>query len=64
MDGISEPSLKTECSVSHGMCQCLDELIKSWYLHLNQIMIYRTSVCKYESAKVDSNINPACSASL
>ncbi len=30
----------------HGMCQSLDELIKSRSLHLNQITIW-TSICKY-----------------
>ncbi len=30
----------------HGICQSLDELIKSRSLHLNQIAIW-TSICKY-----------------
>ncbi len=44
------------------MCKSLDELIKSWSLHLNQIIW--TSICKYYAAKVDLNMNPACSAHL
>ncbi len=44
------------------MCQSLDELIKSRSLHL-KIMIW-TSICKYYDAKVDLNMNPACSACL
>ncbi len=45
------------------MCQSLDELIESRSLHLNQIVIW-TSICKYYAAKVDLNMNPACSAHL
>ncbi len=45
------------------MCQRLDELIKSRSLHLHQIAIW-TSICKYYTAKVDLNMNPACSARL
>ncbi len=45
---------------SHGMCQNLEELIKSRSLYLNQIAIW-TSICKYYAAKVDFNMNPACS---
>ncbi len=66
-NGIAESSHKkqnlqfnAEC---HGMCQCLDELIKSRSLHLNQITIW-TSICKYYAAKIDLNVNPACSADL
>ncbi len=47
----------------HGICQSLDELIKSRSLHLNQITIW-TCICKYYTAKVDVNMNPACSAHL
>ncbi len=45
------------------MCQSLDELIKSRPLHLNQIAIW-SSICKYYAAKVNLNMNPACSARL
>ncbi len=45
------------------MCKRLDELNKSRSLHLNQIAIW-TSFCKYYAAKVDLNMNPACSAHL
>ncbi len=43
------PVIKTEFTVyaeCHGICQSLDELIKSRSLHLNQIAIW-TSICKY-----------------
>ncbi len=53
-------SFNAEC---HGMCQSLDEFIKSRSLHLNQIAIW-TSICKYYAAKVDLNMNPTCSARL
>ncbi len=45
------------------MCQSLDELIKSRLLHLNQIAIW-TRICKYNIAKVNLNMNPACSVRL
>ncbi len=45
------------------MCKRLDELNKSRSLHLNQIAIW-TSICKYYAAKVDLNMNSACSARL
>ncbi len=43
------------------MCKRLDELNKSRSLHLNQIAIW-TRICKYYAAKVNLNMNPACSA--
>ncbi len=48
----------------HGICQRLDELIKSRSLHFNQIYGIWTSICKYQAAKVNLNMNPACSAHL
>ncbi len=45
------------------MCQSLDELIKSWSLHLNQSAIW-TSICKYYAAEFNLNMNPASSARL
>ncbi len=47
----------------HGTCQSLDEFIKSIVITLIKIMIW-TIICKYFAAKVDLNINPACSARL
>ncbi len=46
------PVLKTEFTVEfwRGMCQSLDELIKSSSLHLNQISIW-SSICKYYATK-------------
>ncbi len=45
------------------MRQSLDEFIKNRSLHLNLIAVW-TSICKYYAAKVDLNMNSACSARL
>ncbi len=46
------PVIKTNVQFNeecYGICQCLDEFIKSRSLHLNQITIW-TSICKYYMA--------------